>query len=411
MTVSEGRSGAFCADRIGVAKLTKMAFDGFNLRPLWDELMEKVTDDAQGAGIGMDLSVIAQLLGDQPTGLAIQKEVLGYQRLFRSPCTTQTPRLRVLALAAEMDIGGNTPVEFLLEGSDIELITLYVVPGAPWPQPLPDHDVAIVVAPDDPRTQETLDEIERATANWPCKVLNPPKRIRSQDRDRLYNLLHSIPGLEIPMTARIDRADLSELNETALSRFLTDGRFPVIVRPICSHAGFGLAKLDTPAEIADYLAGRPEGEFFISRFVDYASPDELFRKYRLVCVDGRPYACHMAISDEWKIWYLNADMTLSPAKRAEEAHFMASFDGEFAIRHADALSAMIERIGLDYFMIDCAETKTGELLVFESDNSAIVHNMDPPGTFPYKAPQMQKVFGAFATMLYRHAENFRACAA
>jgi len=411
MTVPETRSGAFCADRIGVAKLTKMAFDGFNLRPLWDELMEKVTDDAQGAGIGMDLSVIAQLLGDQPTGLAIQKEVLGYQRLFRSPCATQTPRLRVLALAAEMDIGGNTPIEFLLEGSDIELITLYVVPGLPWPQPLPDHDVAIVVAPDDPRTQETLDEIERVIANWPCKVLNPPKRIRSQDRDRLYHLLHSIPGLEIPCTARVARADLSELNETTLPRFLTDGRFPLIVRPICSHAGFGLAKLDTSAEIADYLAGRSEGEFFISRFVDYASPDELFRKYRLVCVDGRPYACHMAISDEWKIWYLNADMTLSPAKRAEEAHFMSTFDNEFAIRHADALSAMIERIGLDYFMIDCAETKTGELLVFESDNSAIVHNMDPPGTFPYKAPQMLKVFGAFATMLYRHAENFRACAA
>jgi len=119
----------------------------------------------------------------------------------------------------------------------------------------------------------------------------------------------------------------------------------------------------------------------------------------------------MAISDEWKIWYLNADMTLSPAKRAEEAHFMATFDDGFAARHAGALSAMVERIGLDYFMIDCAETKTGELLVFESDNSAIVHNMDPPGTFPYKPPQMQKVFGAFATMLYRHAENFRACAA
>jgi hypothetical protein len=82
---------AYCSDRIGVAKLTKMAFDGFNLRPLWHELMAKATDDAQGAGIGMDLSVIAQLLGDQATGLAIQKEVLGYQRLFRSPCATPAP--------------------------------------------------------------------------------------------------------------------------------------------------------------------------------------------------------------------------------------------------------------------------------------------------------------------------------
>lgn len=398
---------SFCAERIGVAKLTKMAFDGVDLRPLWHELMGKVTDDPHGAGIGMDLSVIAQLLGDQSTGLAIQKEVLATQRLFRTPCAE--PRLRVLALAAEMDIGGNTPIEFLLEGSDIELATLYVVPGLPWQ--VPEHDVAIVVAPDDPRTQTTLDEIERRTVSWPCKILNPPMRIRQQDRDRVCTLLRSVPGLDIPMTARISRDDLEGLNEAEALRLLGDGGFPLIVRPVCSHAGRGLALLVAPSGIAAYLAGRPEDEFFISRFVDYASPDGLFRKYRLVCVDGRPYACHMAISDQWKIWYLNADMALDPVKRAEEAHFMATFDDEFAARHASALSELIARVGLDYFTVDCAETKTGELLVFEADNTAIVHNMDPATLFPYKAPQMHKVFDAFAAMLYKRAGNPRACAA
>ncbi|MDE2134001.1 MAG: hypothetical protein KGM97_03305 [Alphaproteobacteria bacterium] len=400
-----------CCDRIGVAKLTKMAFDGVNLRPLWHELMEKVTDDAEGAGIGMDLSVIAQLLGDQATGLAIQKEVLGYQRLFRSPCATPTPRLRVLALAAEMDIGGNTPIEFLLEGSDVALTTLYVVPGQTWPNPLPQHDVAIVVVPDDARTQETLTEIECHTGNWPCKILNPPMRIRQQDRDRLHRLLNAVPGLGIPATVRIPRAGLAELSEETLPRWLEVGRFPLIARPICSHAGRGLAKLETPSDIVGYLAERGETEFFISRFVDYLSKDGMFRKYRLVCVDGRPYACHMAISEQWKIWYLNADMALSPDKRAEEAHFMATFDDEFAVRHAAALAEMTRRIGLDYFMVDCAETKTGELLVFEADNTAIVHNMDPPDIYPYKAPQMQKVFDAFVAMLYKRAGNPRACAA
>lgn len=401
----------FCADRMGVARLTKMAFDGVNLRPLWHELMAKASDDVWGAGVGMDLSVIAQLLGDQGTGLAIQKEVLGYHRLYRSPCVAQTPDLRILALAAEMDIGGNTPIEFLLEGSMVELTTLYVVPGSPLPSPLPAHDVAIVVAPDDDKTQETLDEIERMVAKWPCKILNPPMRIRSLDRDRLYRLLKSIPGLEIPMTARLTRADLAALDEASLSRRLDDGAFPLIARPTGSHAGRGLAKLNTASDIAGYLAERPEAEFFVSRFVDYASADGLFRKYRLVCVDGVPYACHMAVSDEWKIWYLNADMTLSEAKRAEEAHFMATFDGEFAVRHAGALSAAIKRIGLDYFQIDCAETKTGELLVFEADNTAIVHNMDSPAVFPYKAPQMHKVFDAFVAMLYDHAGKPQACAA
>ena len=78
-------------DRMGVAHFTRLAFAGTDLHPLWHELMEKATDDAAGAGIGMDLSVIAQLLGDQPTGLAIQKEVLGYQTLYRSPCATSRP--------------------------------------------------------------------------------------------------------------------------------------------------------------------------------------------------------------------------------------------------------------------------------------------------------------------------------
>jgi hypothetical protein len=43
------------------------------------------------------------------------------------------------------------------------------------------------------------------------------------------------------------------------------------------------------------------------------------------------------------------------------------------------------------------------LLVFEADNTAIVHDMDPPDIFPYKVPQMRKVFEAFAAMLHRRA--------
>lgn len=390
-------AATYCADRIGVARLTKMAFDGEDLRPLWHELMEKVTDQPSGAGIGMDLSVIAQLLGDQPTGLAIQREVLQYQRLFRSPC--KTPGLRLLALAAEMDIGGNTPIEFLLEGSDIALTTLYVVPGAE--HQLPPHDVAIVVAPDCP--PNTLDAIEALMAGQP--LLNDPAHIRTLERDSLYRILASVPGLVIPPTARLSRAELSGLaaNPEALAPLLPQCRFPLIVRPVGSHAGRGLCKIDSAAEIVGYLASQDANAFFLSPYVDYASPDGLFRKYRLVCIGGKAYGCHMAVCDEWKVWYLNADMVSSKRKRAEEAHFFESFDTEFAARHADALADMMARIGLDYFQVDCAETPDGKLLVFEADNTAIVHNMDPQQTFPYKAPQMRKVFDAFARLIHQQA--------
>jgi hypothetical protein len=118
-------------------------------------------------------------------------------------------------------------------------------------------------------------------------------------------------------------------------------------------------------------------------------------------MDGKPYACHMAIADRWDIWYLNARMALSEEKRSEEARFMRDFDHGFAFRHRAALADVASRVGLDYFTIDCAENKGGELLIFEADNTAVVHNMDSPDVFPYKAPQMRKIFDAFAAMMQR----------
>jgi hypothetical protein len=321
--------------------------------------------------------------------------------------------LRVLALAAATDLGGNTPIEFLLEDAPIELYTLYVVPDMPLPQPLPEHDIAIVVAPDSQAVSDTLSEIDQLVRTWPKPVLNMPQNIYQLDRDRLHVLLKSIPGICIPTTARLSRKRLLDIarDDGLLRDSLVGGGFPLIVRPIDGHAGLGLAKLDLASDIDAYLSDRPESDFFISPHIDYSGADGLFRKYRIVFVDGHPYPCHMAISDQWKIWYYNADMAQCAAHRAEEAQFMANFDGEFAGRHGAALAETARRIDLEYFGIDCAETKDGKLLIFEADNAMIVHNMDPVDVFPYKAPHMRNIFASFAAMLHRHANSAQACAA
>jgi hypothetical protein len=399
-----------CADRIGFARLTTMAFVGTDLRPLRDQLMSRVAAGTAGAGEGLDLSLIAQLLGDKPTGMAIQAEVLAFHQLFRSPCPVEKPKLRVLALAAAMDMGGNTPIEFLLENAPIELLTLYVLDGVELPVPLPDHDVAIVIASDSDQCRDALRKIDLIAPRWPRPLLNPPRLVCHLDRDKLHRLLSGIEGLDIPVTVSATRSQLSELAQPNAG-LATDVEFPVIVRPLGSHAGAGLARIDDRAALGRYLAARAEPEFFVSRFVDYAGDDGLFRKYRIVVVDGRPYACHMAIADRWDIWYLNAGMAFNASKRLEEENFMRSFDQAFAARHHRALAAMIERIGLDYFTVDCAENRRGELLIFEADNTAVVHNMDSPELFPYKAPQMRLIFEAFAAMLFSRARNGREHAA
>jgi hypothetical protein len=393
------------ADRIGFARLTTMAFNGADLRPMRDEIMAKIALGTVDAGEGLDLSLIAQLLGDKQMGLAVQEEVLAFHQLFRSPCSLEQPKLRVLALAAAMDMGGNTPIEFLLEHSGIELQTLYVVDGVELPSPLPEHDVAIVIASDSEECRDALRKIERVASHWPRPLLNPPHLVGNLDRDKLHRLLHGIEGLDIPATEAASRAQLSAVAEAARPLAdIADGLvFPIIIRPRGSHAGNGLARLDDRTALAHYLGARLEEEFFVSRFVDYSSNDGLFRKYRLVFVAGRAYACHMAVADRWDIWYLNAGMAFSDEKRAEEAGFMRGFDEIFAVRHRHALAAMAERVGLDYFTVDCAVNKNGQLLIFEADNTAVVHNMDSPEVFPYKPPQMNKIFDAFAAMLSRHA--------
>jgi hypothetical protein len=160
-----------------------------------------------------------------------------------------------------------------------------------------------------------------------------------------------------------------------------------------------LEKLDDPAQIAVYL-GRHDGDvFYLSPFVDYSGADGRFRKLRVALVDGRPFLVHLAISDHWMVHYLNAGMDQDGAKRAEEAAMMASFDAGFAARHAAAFAAIHALYGLDYLALDCAEDRDGRLLVFEADTAMIVHDMDPPGLYPYKAPALRKLFAAFQALV------------
>ena len=356
-------------------------------------MLERVTQDAAGAGIGMDLAVIAQLKGDKETGLAIQRESLALHQLFGTGTPPGSTSLRVLALAADTDIGGNIPLDFLIQGQDICLATVYLGDNIPLPAHIPAHDIAIVVAPGSADGEFALRRAAEIMPNWPVPVLNHPEAIRNLERDRLHHRLDGIAGISIPPTWRVCRDNIAA---AALS-------FPIIIRPVGSHAGFGLAKLDAISDLAHYLEKRDEAQFFVSSYIDYASDDGWFRKYRIALIGGRAFPVHMAIADEWKVWYLNADMAANVNHRVEEAIFMQFFDEEFGQRHGVAIDELARAIGLDYVLIDCAETRQGELLIFEADHCAIVHDMDPANVYPYKQAHMKNLFEAFGMMLARRA--------
>lgn len=386
---------------IGLPTLMKMALSGADLTPLGTRLLQRVERYPHDANGLMDLSTILQMKGDRATALAMQAEALKMQQLYRLPAAGGQAKIRLLALMAPGELMANTPLEFLLEGSDVALDMLYIAPHLPLPAALPEHDLVFVAVGESDQNRPLLKHIEALIQAWARPVINAPHRIAALARDEVCTLLKSVPGIAMPVSLRIDKRTLERVGreEQAIADILDDGDFPIIIRPVGSHAGRGLLKLDHPSAVNGYLGAMPENTFYVSRFVDYRGQDGLFRKYRIVLIDGRPFACHMAISAHWMIHYLNAGMSESAAKRDEEAHFMANFDAAFARRHATALRAITERLGLDYYGIDCAETADGKLLIFEVDTSMVVHAMDPVDLFPYKQPHMRKVFDAFRAML------------
>jgi glutathione synthase/RimK-type ligase-like ATP-grasp enzyme len=378
------------APLIGAAALMRCAFYRADLRPAGERLLARARAYPDDANAWLDASFVLQLLGQRETGLDMQRHALALRSVYALPAPARTPALNLLVLMGPGDFMANTPIEFLLQTSSIAATAQYVTPELPLPEQVPDHDVLFVAIAQCDANAALLRDVTQMLEGWPRPVINRPERIARLSRDGACAQLDGVTGTLVPRTARMDRA---------MAMQLTDAAFPLIVRPVDSHAGTDLQKVDDGAALRDYLAAHPASEFYLAPFVDYAGPDGQFRKCRIVLVDGKPFICHLAISSHWMVHYLNAGMDDSAAKRAEEAAGMAAFDDGFARRHAAALAEIGARIGLPYMGIDCAETRDGRLLIFEVDNAMVVHAMDDPGRYPYKKPVMDKVFGAFEAML------------
>ena len=384
----------------GLAQYARVLFAGGDLQPTWDALMLRATATPPDAGAMLDLSTILQLAGQREQGLALQADALAQHRLYRRVVGTgEGPHL--LALVAAGDLMASTPVEFLLTGWNGVLDLMFFTAGETATILMPEHDIAIVAVGESDANASLLDALIEPAAHWPKPILNgAPIAIRALGRDRAPPRLDG-PRVNAPPTLRVTREQLVGLvaSKLPLSDILPGRTFPVILRPVDSHAGAGLEKLDQPAQIASYLSRHDGDRFYLSPFIDYSGPDGRFRKLRVALVDGRPFLVHLAISDHRMVHYLNAGMDQDAAKRAEEAAMMASFDEGFAARHAAAFAAIHALYGLDYLALDCAEDRDGRLLVFEADTAMIVHDMDPPELYPYKAPAMRKLFAAFQAMV------------
>jgi hypothetical protein len=399
---------------IGMPRIMELAFRKVDLEPLRRELIARAQRDFGDANALMDLSCVLSTMGQTELALTLQTEALSLSRHFTLQ-STQPEKLRLLALMMPGALMDNMPLEFLVNGTDVTLDMLYLEPDpALWPQQWPAHDVACVAVCESPEARPLLDLLTQHMHRLPRPTLNQPARIADLARDTAWRRLQALPGCVMPPSVAVSRAALTTLldsSEAATSGWADLWRgahYPIICRPAGSHAGHGLGKIDDDSALAAYLAATDGEQFVVSPFINYISADHQYRKYRIAFVAGQTFPVHLALSARWMVHYLNGDMTDRPDNRAEEQRFFEGFDQGFGLRHAAALAEIDERLGLDYFSIDCAETPEGELLVFECDTGGVAHAMDPLQDFGYKRPHMLRLFAAFRSLLLAAAAD-RSC--
>jgi glutathione synthase/RimK-type ligase-like ATP-grasp enzyme len=395
-----GGNGLEIEDRsriVGMQAIVSHAFADRDITPLWNQLMQRVTHDGTDAAAMHDLATILQTVGRTEEA----RQVLdGAASLKRSFCVVhgngRGPRL--LAFVTPGDFMANTPLDFLLADSDCVLWLHYVDADTTNLDDLPEHDVAFMAIGESAENVSVLSRMKTLLAGFPGPVMNnDPELIRNLTRDGVSAMLAGEPSILSPQTLRFPREELEVIasGEKDLSDTAPGLSFPLVVRPISTHAGNGMGRIATTAELAAWLESEVAPELYVAPFIDFRGPDFLYNKQRIVFIKGTAFASHMALSDHWIVHYLSAGMGHSAAKRAVEQAWMENFDTDFAVRHAEAFAALHRHIGLDYFGIDCAELPDGRLLVFEVDVAMVVHNMDSAATYPYKHVAMRKLFDAF----------------
>jgi glutathione synthase/RimK-type ligase-like ATP-grasp enzyme len=376
---------------LGLAPFLRLSIGNVDLRQVAETLLAIAQSNQENPYIWMNLATVFFATEQRDLGLAIQMEGLKIQRTYLLPAARQPAKFTLLMLMVPGDLAENTPLDCLLEDSDVDFILYYTTAQNPLPSDVPAHDAVMVAFSDTDDNRWILKALEGLLRHWPKPVFNAPQCIPNAERSMASALLQNVPGLLMPPTHQVTRDLLQSVldGQLPIHQIFGGCRFPIILRPVGSHAGRDLERIEDSAGISRYLSEVSGTDFYISNFIDYRSADGLYRKYRIAIIAGQPFACHMAISSDWMIHYVNAGMYEDSAKRAEEASFMKNF-AEFADRHGSALLEIYKRSELEYLCIDCAEAN-GDLFIFEIDHAMVIHAMDSEEMFPHKQIHMQKV--------------------
>jgi tetratricopeptide (TPR) repeat protein len=341
---------------------------------------------------------IKQKMGEIEAAKAAYAAAARIQPLIRRPAVKSPADFRVLALYAPF--AGNTPTEFLFKDCVYDTDTLALFASSEYDSESLKQGVQVVVnlVSDADQADGLLPLVADLVGRLDKPTINDPRKILRTTRDNVADLLEGIPGCRVPKVLRQNAG--SDLSVATLRAALASPS-SILVRPAGTHGGDDFEKVESPLELDAVVAHRPDNDRYFIEYVDYRSADGYFRKYRFIFVDGQILPYHLAIADDWKVHHNNTDMADHQWMQREEAAFLNDPADVFTPGHYQLLREIQQRVGLEYFGIDCGLDRSGDLVVFEVNASMLVHAHNEQ--FPYKDPFVRRIKLAFDEMLRKLA--------
>jgi hypothetical protein len=287
---------------------------------------------------------------------------------------------------------GTNSLVLLMNDANVNIIPVTFGGRHPKTVTLGSADVIVNSVCDPDTNTKTLLQIEQSLSNSTIPVINPPELIFGTTREKIYERLGGVDGVRVPKTLRIAPRRLSEIPQ-----MIADGglAYPYIFRSAGEHGGGGMvlveSEKDLPALERFAFDGR---DFYAIAFHDFRDNDGLYRKYRLVVIDGKLYPRHLIASSSWNIHTESRRELVSsdPALQNEEKAF---HENPPAFLH-ETVAKIHEKLPLDFFGIDCHITPENELFIFELNTCMRVVADNPTG---YHVPPTERIKGAFVRLL------------
>ncbi len=191
---------------------------------------------------------------------------------------------------------------------------------------------------------------------------NIPSHVMRTSRDQIYQLLQGIEKLHVPKTIKIQPRSSQEIHDIIKKEGF---QYPVIFRQAGNHGGIGTIRVDD--EIEQFYAFPLDGrDYYLTQFVEYVE-DGLYKKYRLIVVDGKVYLRHVKISSGWMVHHKSQIKNPEKLQQISAKCFTSNTESI-----QEVVTKIYDHLRLDYFGIDCNIDKDGNLLVFEINPSMSV---------------------------------------